>query len=165
LLPKHPSGISWVDLDTKLEQWVKHFGTVLMYSTIHALKLPLFFPRARTHLLYLELLYKSENGGNVGRFFDLDKVDVMLAEAVARTDSVARLNVDRLKAMSDENERDGKGLVSGVALLCKPLKVQMVPIGSITPTGMKRTKWVGSWEQNLRRCIETGDPKFDPDDS
>ncbi|KAJ3555349.1 hypothetical protein NP233_g12231 [Leucocoprinus birnbaumii] len=161
-LPQNPNKISFVELDAKLEQWVKHFGPTLMYSTIHALKLPLHFPRARTHLLRVSVAYNENNAGesDVGRFFDLDEVEVMSLESVAEIDKACKMSVDQLKTMREESESNGRGVVVATAVFCSPLAVQIVPFGSITGPHMKRIKWIENWEKNLRRCIETGNPSF-----
>ncbi|KXN87328.1 hypothetical protein AN958_08953 [Leucoagaricus sp. SymC.cos] len=160
--PKGPSGLSWAELDAKLEKWVKHFGQMLMYTTIHALKLPIQYPRARTHLLHVTIVYNSDNGGKTGRFFDLDGVQVMSMEEAGQLDGAHRMSVEQLRFRREDSERRGRGAVIAAAVVCKPLAVQIVPFGSITQQLMKRMKWVENWEKNLRRCIASGNPNFGP---
>lgn len=159
-LPPNPTNISFVELDSNLEKWVKYFGQALMHGTVHALKLPIYFPRARTHLLRLALIYNPDNGGKTGRFFDLDEVEVMPIEQAGQLDDAWKLSVDQLKAMREEKERKGRGVVVVAAVVCKPLAVQIVPFGSIIQPITKRVKWVEHWEKYLRKCIETGNPDF-----
>lgn len=153
--------MSWRELDSHLEKWVKHHSPTLMLSTIHALKLPLEFPRARTHILRLSVSFNTEHGGNVGKYFKLDEVEVKELDEARMLDSAWNVSVDQLRRMREDSERQRRGTVIAAAIECKPLAVQVVPFGSIKEPAMKNMKWVEGWEENLRRCIETGSKNFE----
>jgi splicing suppressor protein 51 len=158
--PTNPADISWVELDARLEKWTKHFGHTLLYCTIHALKLPVYFPRARTHLLRLTVKYNPDHGETTGRFFNLEEVEVMPIEQVAHLDNANKMNVHELNTLREESERQGRGVIVAAAIVCTPLAVQIMPFGSITQAITQRMKWMEHWERRLRECIATGNPNF-----
>src|SRR6266567_199845 len=63
-----PDGITLVDLDQKLEKWVKFHNSLLMAATIHALSLPRDIKRAKMFLLRVQVSYRPDHGGVPAKF-------------------------------------------------------------------------------------------------
>lgn len=76
-------------------------------------------------------------------------------------DNAWKLSLEQVREMREDAEAKGRGVIVAAAIECKPLAVQIVPTGSVKEMYMKRTKWIENWEENLRRCAETGNPKFE----
>lgn len=152
-----------VELDQNLEKWIKFHNQALMLSTIHSLKLPVRgrFSRARTHVLRLVVSFNENHGGNVGKYFNLDAIEVIAMERAKLLDNAWKLSLEQVREMREDAEAKGRGVIVAAAIECKPLAVQIVPTGSVKEMYMKRTKWIENWEENLRRCAETGNPKFE----
>lgn len=146
--------MTFLELDQKLEKWVKFHSSLLMAATLHALELPRDVTRSRSYMLHLEVFYHPDHTGinaRAFRFINASVIDMASAEALGE---IWVNSVKQIRELREESEAKGLGTVVAVALECKPLAVQVVPFGSIRD--LSRLKIQPRWKDILKRDIESG---------
>ena len=148
-------GLSLLELDQRLEKWVRWHTLTLMTATVHALRLPESLLRARDYVLYirLEARPQAEHNGATAKFFR-----VLDAEVVAWVDGVRRPTpwpgaLHFLRRMQEEAMRTGRGMDTAAMIECPPLDVQTVPFGSMMDLGERVDE---NWKEFLMRHVEYG---------
>ncbi|KAF8956236.1 hypothetical protein BDZ97DRAFT_1852863 [Flammula alnicola] len=138
-----PPGVTLLELDQKLEKWVKFHTTLLLAATIHALSLPRDIKRSRLYLLRVQVSYRSEHGGITAKFFRVDDAFLIDIDTAHQIDK-----------MREESESQRRGAVAAVALECNPLAMQIVPFGSLRDLSPLRIQQ--RWKEILIRDVENG---------
>jgi len=149
-----PEGVTLVDLDQKLEKWVKFHNSLLMAATIHALSLPRDIKRAKIFLLRVQVSYRPDHGGVPAKFFRVDDAFTIDIEEAKKMGPVWTASIEHVDTMRAEGEASRRGSVAAVALECKPLAMQIVPFGSLRD--LSPLKIQQNWKQILIRDVENG---------
>lgn len=149
-----PEGISRYELDHRLEKWVKFHNLTLMASCAHALRLPEDLENGRRQVLYVNLSARDDHGGSAGKYFRVvDAYVVTIADAMQKPSPWPE-SMMQLTSMQDESERLGRGKVIAAMVECSPLKVQIVPFGSLKK--MRGLQIMPQWREILSRDVENG---------
>jgi len=149
-----PPGMTLVELDQKLEKWVKFHNSLLMAATIHALSLPRDLKRARQYLLRVKVSWRPDNGGVAAKFFRVDDAFLIDMESARAKGGVWPPSIDHVVKLREESEAMRRGTVAAVALECEPLAMQIVPFGSLRDLSPLRIQQ--QWKETLIRIAESG---------
>ncbi|KDR79804.1 hypothetical protein GALMADRAFT_241889 [Galerina marginata CBS 339.88] len=159
-----PRGLTLLELDQKLEKWVKFHSNLLMAATIHALSLPKDIKRARTHLLRVKVVYRPDNNSVSAKAFRVYDASLITVEEGRALGGVWPESIDQLQQMREESEGLKRGTVAAVALECVPLAMQTVPFGSLRDLSPLRIQH--RWKEILIKNVEAGKKytRFEADD-
>lgn len=142
------------ELDARLEKWIKFHNPTLMGACIHALDLPRDITRSRSHVLHIQVWPRIDHGGSASKYFR-----IVSAEPLAITEAMTYRapwpeSLDELKKLRDESESNGLGTVAAIGIVCLPLGVQIVPLGSLK--GLSSLQIVSHWKETLINDVENG---------
>ncbi|CAA7261200.1 unnamed protein product [Cyclocybe aegerita] len=149
-----PPGITHVELDQKLEKWVKYHNALLMAATIHALALPRDIRRSQTYMLRVKLAYRPDHGGVSSKYFRVLDASVIDFETAKTFGKIWVASIDQITKLRTDSETMRRGTVAAVALECAPLAMQIVPFGSLrdlSPLVIQQ-----QWKEILIRDVEAG---------
>lgn len=149
-----PPGLTLLELDQKLEKWVKFYSNLLMAATIHALSLPKDIKRARSYLLRVKVVYQPDNNGVIAKAFRVYDASVISVEEGRALGGVWPASIDQLQQLREEGEALRRGTSAAVALECEPLAMQTVPFGSLRD--LSRLKIQHRWKEILIKNVEAG---------
>ncbi|KAF9530200.1 hypothetical protein CPB83DRAFT_851156 [Crepidotus variabilis] len=149
-----PDGMSLVELDQRLEKWVKYHNSLLMAATIHALELPRDLKRSHQYLLRVRVSYRTDNEGVPGKLFRVDKAFLVDIQSSRSKGPVWVQSIDEIERLRTESEEKRLGTVAAIALECSPLAMQIVPFGSLRDLSPLRIQ--KEWKEILIRNVENG---------
>jgi len=149
-----PSGMTLVELDQKLEKWVKFQNSLLMAATIHALGLPKDLKQSHRYMLRVKVDWRPDNGGSTAKFFRVVDAFLIDFDSARAKGGVWPPSIDQVIRLRDESEALRRGTVAAVALECEPLAMQIVPFGSLRDLSPLRIQQ--KWKEILIRNVEAG---------
>ncbi|KAF8888620.1 hypothetical protein BD779DRAFT_1717513 [Infundibulicybe gibba] len=147
-------GVSFAELDKRLEKWIKFHNTILMAATIHALDLPRDITRTRTHVLRLCVHPREDHGGSASKYFRVSTAYAIEMKEAQNLPDPWRESLQQLASLREESEGRNHGTVAGVGIECLPLGVQFVPFGSLQNLGGLNP--VPNWKEILIKDVENG---------
>ena len=152
--PFLPPGVTFAELDHRLEKWVKFHNSTLMAATIHALALPRDLTRSRTYVLRMTVRARTDHNGVTGKFFRVTDAQVIEIAEAQRWPPPWPESLEQLALLREESESKRRGTVAAIGVECPPLGVQLVPFGSLRDLSPLRI--LSDWKDILRRDVEDG---------
>ncbi|KIM37013.1 hypothetical protein M413DRAFT_448743 [Hebeloma cylindrosporum] len=138
-----PDGVTLVDLDQKLEKWVKFHSNLLMAATIHALSLPRDIKRAKMFFLRVKVSYRPDHKDMPSKFFRVNDAFLIDIEEAKKLGSVWTASIEHVDTMRAESEALRRGSVAAI-----------VPFGSLKD--LSPLKIQNNWKEILIRDVERG---------
>ncbi|KAF9461706.1 hypothetical protein BDZ94DRAFT_1283392 [Collybia nuda] len=147
-----PPGVTFVELDNRLEKWIKFHNSTLMAATIHALSLPLDLTRSKTHVLQMSVRPRTDHNGVAAKFFRIIDASVIEISAAQQYPPPWPESIEQLAALREESEGKQRGTVAAVGIECPPLGVQFVPFGSLR--NLSALRILPDWKEIVIRDVE-----------
>ncbi|RDB26909.1 hypothetical protein Hypma_005012 [Hypsizygus marmoreus] len=126
-----PPGISFKELDERLEKWIKFHHSTLMATIIHGLALPRDLKRSRTHVIQMKVCPRLDHNGVSGKFFRVLNAEAVEISTARGFSPVWEESLEQMRTLREESEGKRQGTVAAIGVECEPLGVQFVPFGSL----------------------------------
>jgi len=151
-----PSALPLDVFESKFKKWLKFHTTLLMAATIHALRLPEDLSRASSHILRVRLAVREDRlvAGDFKRYFSIDVAEVVDQHIAKKLGNEWCTRLEQLRDMRVRCEAAGRGTVAAVALECKPIGVQIIPLGSLE--NLEPIRVLNDWKFILTRGVTDG---------
>lgn len=155
LIPDRPAGLSLVELDQRLEKWVRYHNATLTAACLQAVRAADDLANIRNNVLYVKLAVREDHGGAPGRFFRVVEAYPVPVQEGMRRPSPWPESLLQLRTLQDDHEKEKKAGFLGATLVeCPPLPVQTVPFGSITSADALEPS--PDWKEDLVQSVEDG---------